>query len=25
LSKLKAPGRTAAVKEAVHRGLVHLA
>jgi two-component system NarL family response regulator len=24
LSKLKAPGRTAAVREAVHRGLVHL-
>jgi DNA-binding NarL/FixJ family response regulator len=24
LSKLKAPGRTAAVKEAVHRGLVHM-
>jgi two-component system NarL family response regulator len=25
LKKLKAPGRTAAVKEAVHRGLIHLA
>ena len=25
LGKLQAPGRTAAVKEAVHRGLVHLA
>jgi two-component system NarL family response regulator len=25
LSKLHAPGRTAAVKEAIHRGLVHLA
>ena len=24
LKKLKAPGRTAAVREAVHRGLVHL-
>jgi DNA-binding NarL/FixJ family response regulator len=25
LAKMKAPGRTAAIKEAVHRGLVHLA